>query len=1631
MKKVYALLIMVICLIIVNASQAQMRQLSLDATTDVNEALEFSFYSPSEGYVAFTKYIGFTTDSGRTFTPKPITLSNVNLNNYPAVNLTFGFGIKGVKAFSQDTIIVYGDYGLVPSILYSTDGGASFTLVYHDRYDIFSLKTGITSMVFPQDHTTGYAVEADRILKTTNKGLNWFVVKLDVNRYYDHVTAIDNNNVLAFSTRYSSYKLVKTNNGGNTWADITLPAGQIGYVHFLTASKCWAYVKNDQSGLLYYTSNGGVTWQQMNDPEITPFYSTKFQFVNDNTGYALAGSFNVYKTTDSGKVWERLPRDNNYSYLNYSHNDLQVFNTNQLWAGGGHGFIEINTNAGGNPLPTAFFKIDTTGMSATGEVKLLNYSKSNYQYKWLKNDTVISTTYNARFTRNSIYQFRDTIKLIVSDGTYSDTLVKYIDYPTSWLTGFTPTSAALGTVVTINGYNLSGTTAVKFGGVSASSVTVVSSTQIRATVGYGATGNVEVFATPQGPATMPGFTFLGNPRVDLPTTISDSILCKAEPVIVAIQNTEPGVVYQFVNYEGFSTIYGSATGNGGTINFVTSPISQSGQYRIRVNRSGGNGGDLFSTYFNIKVEHTKARFVTDQLNIIPGEQVTYAAQAGEAKDYYWTLNEDASIHTATGAKVTGISYASSGQKTLQLISVSENGCRDTVQARAAFVYVSSGADASCFINPLDSSGVTGMGMGKVLNGYDDNIFVIGGTNGAPKLRSMAGVAKDFGPGNHSFLAKYNTNGVLKWAHYFKPGAGSFTGGQTDAQGNIYLTGYALTTQCLYFNNGDSLKFYINAADTTWFGERTNGFIVKLDRNGQYLWHTILYDPVALHQGKAADARGETITVKDNHIVVIGGFYNRLAYVRNGIIQDLYNIPSGDREHENHAVLKIGTDGTLLWNAVLVFHVTNSHSLSDVSVDKLGNCYLVGNYENYLGIFNASGVEKGRLNGVTGNQQGFIVKYNAAGEVEWHNNFVSGHPSGDATIKRVVADEDGNVYVAGDMFTWGQRLPISITHSDGTADVDSVLSFALYKFDSRGKRRWSGGSSLPLSGSMSALYANGNEVYVAGQLNNPTGSDQASVTFVSSDGNNKVQLINGAEYLVVKYDTAGIFKRIYAGGYNYLARSMAPSNLYRNSKGQFILGGNTNTYIGGSINKLFGATWPHALTNGGDGFFMKLGADFCQSALIADAGPDKIGCTGDTVTIGTITSGAYYSWTSNPAGFTSDLPNPVPKPLVNTIYYLKVTNDAGETAYDTVAVTLKPAPVAEAGRDTSICANKVVLLSTPNVSGYTYQWYLLPTATTFGVTVGRTAEVRVYPTVNSTYKLTVIGANGCPAYDTVVVTMLYSGKARVSLQAPPTTVCKGDPLTFTATVYNMGPNPVYQWKLRGQKVGTNSNTYTTDTLKNGDYIAVDVIHNNICESSSSVGTSSSGYTVLEALKPGVTLTGNNVINEGDVAVINAAISNAGTNYQLKWQDSTRTHDWQDLPLSNVATTYNYKAAATGDKIRLTCTVTGACATTPVSSASMSFTVNKVTGIDPVPADQYGVRYYPNPVDKILTIDGLRLSDRWQQLQITSIDGRQNLLVMDVRNKTKVEVPAETLRPGMYVAVLRNASGVAVYLKFIKL
>lgn len=88
--------------------------------------------------------------------------------------------------------------------------------------------------------------------------------------------------------------------------------------------------------------------------------------------------------------------------------------------------------------------------------------------------------------------------------------------------------------------------------------------------------------------------------------------------------------------------------------------------------------------------------------------------------------------------------------------------------------------------------------------------------------------------------------------------------------------------------------------------------------------------------------------------------------------------------------------------------------------------------------------------------------------------------------------------------------------------------------------------------------------------------------------------------------------------------------------------------------------------------------------------------------------------------------------------------------------------------------------------------------------------------------------------TMVVNPPVNASASIAITSGHNPTCAGDPLTFTATLAN-GTNPVYQWNVNGALVATNSNTFTTSSLGNGDIVSCNISALVTCPVRSTLGT----------------------------------------------------------------------------------------------------------------------------------------------------------------------------------------------------
>lgn len=122
------------------------------------------------------------------------------------------------------------------------------------------------------------------------------------------------------------------------------------------------------------------------------------------------------------------------------------------------------------------------------------------------------------------------------------------------INSFTPTIGLTGTIITITGSNFIGVTSVKFGGTSASSFTVNSSTNITAVVGAGAVGSVTV-TTSNGTAALPGFSF-GVPKI---TSFTPSSAYVGSAVTITGNNFNPVPANNIVFFGAVKAIVSSAT----------------------------------------------------------------------------------------------------------------------------------------------------------------------------------------------------------------------------------------------------------------------------------------------------------------------------------------------------------------------------------------------------------------------------------------------------------------------------------------------------------------------------------------------------------------------------------------------------------------------------------------------------------------------------------------------------------------------------------------------------------------------------------------------------------------------------------------------------------------------------------------------------------------------------------------------------------------------------------------------------------------------------------------------------------------------------------------------------------------
>ena len=158
--------------------------------------------------------------------------------------------------------------------------------------------------------------------------------------------------------------------------------------------------------------------------------------------------------------------------------------------------------------------------------------------------------------------------------------------------------------------------------------------------------------------------------------------------------------------------------------------------------------------------------------------------------------------------------------------------------------------------------------------------------------------------------------------------------------------------------------------------------------------------------------------------------------------------------------------------------------------------------------------------------------------------------------------------------------------------------------------------------------------------------------------------------------------------------------------------------------------------------------------VAVTGADTTICFGNRLLLRSIIVGSSFVWSPAVSLSNPNLRTPIAGPSQTTAYILSVSDTMGcpKTIRDTINVTIAPAIIAFAGRDTAVLINQPLqLLAT---GGEQYSWS--PETGLSNPSIANPVAILDERTDFTTYIVRVTGAGGCYAEDAIVVRIFRTG-----------------------------------------------------------------------------------------------------------------------------------------------------------------------------------------------------------------------------------------------------------------------------------
>jgi hypothetical protein len=394
------------------------------------------------------------------------------------------------------------------------------------------------------------------------------------------------------------------------------------------------------------------------------------------------------------------------------------------------------------------------------------------------------------------------------------------------------------------------------------------------------------------------------------------------------------------------------------------------------------------------------------------------------------------------------------------------------------------------------------------------------------------------------------------------------------------------------------------------------------------------------------------------------------------------------------------------------------------------------------------------------------------------------------------------------------------------------------------------------------------------------------------------------------------------------------------------------------------------------------------ALVVSADKDSICYESSTRLHAEVIGGsgnATYSWTSDPAGFSSDEPDPIVNPETTTTYFVEIT-DGAVSLSDQVTITVIPLPEIDLGPDDSFC------------EGTSYIIDAGPDYTTYFWSNGETTQT-IEVTGSGTYWCLVSNEFGCSERDSIQLTV-----------NPLPDVDLGDDYSFcenTITVLDAGEGfSSYLWN-------TGEDTRTIEISQAGEYW-VEVTSDELCQNSDTI------FLITDPLPQQASITGGP--SEVDLYATTAST------FTSSEASNAENYSWTIDPSEAATITGNGTTAEvtwneefTGVAELMVIPENG-CGQGPVSESYLvtvysSLSVDEIAGIG-------SIEVFPNPTRGTISLNMKSNREIQASLKITDMNGRivySDLLELRPGiNSEKISLSDN--RDGIYTLTINAENGV---------